>query len=75
MHTKFYDFCCIVYPWELYVMESDLYFLAKPKYEAYKSTIGYCIVDITLVKAIRDIYLDNDFNKIMSLFTQDYPYT
>lgn len=74
-NLKIYNFCCIIYPWELYLMEFDLYFLAKPKYETYKSAIGYCIVDITLLKGFRDIYLDNDYNKIMSLYTQDYPMT
>ena len=66
---------CIVYPWELYLMEFNLYFLAKPKYKTYKSAIGYCVVDITHMEALSDIYLDNDFNKIMSLYAQDYPMT
>lgn len=66
---------CIVYPWELYLTEFDLYFLAKPKDETYKSAIGYCIVDITLFKGFRDIRLDNDYKKIMSMYTQDYPMT
>lgn len=75
LQMKLYNFCCIIYPWELYLMEFDLYMLSKPKYEAYKSAIGYCVVDITYLKGLRDIYLDNDYNKIMSLYTQDYPMT
>lgn len=75
MQIKIYDFCCINYPWELYLMEFDLYLLSKPKYETYKSAIGYCVVNATHMKALRDIYLDNDYNKIMSLYTQDYPMT
>lgn len=27
-NLKIYDLCCIVYPWELYLMEFDLYFEA-----------------------------------------------
>lgn len=74
-NLKFYNFCCIVYPWELYLIEFDLYFSAKPKYETYKSAIGYCCINITHMEAVRDLYLDNDYNKIMSLYTQDYPMT
>lgn len=63
-NLKIYNFCCIICPWELYLIEFDLYFIAKPKYETYKrgNTIH--------MEAIRDILLDNDYNKVMSLYTQ-----
>jgi hypothetical protein len=63
---KFYDFCCIIYPWELYLMEFDLYL------ETMKN--GYTL-NVLHYQACIDILLDNDFNKIMSLYTQDYQLT
>lgn len=75
-NLKIYDFCCIVYPWELYLMEFDLYFLAKNNCDRYFETIknGYAL-NVVHYQACIDILLDNDYNKIMSLYTQDYPMT
>lgn len=47
-------------------MEFDLYF------ETMKN--GYAI-NVVHWQACIDILLDNDYNKIMSLYTQDYPMT
>lgn len=73
---KFYDFCCIIYPWELYLMEFDLYFLAKNNCDRYFETMknGYAL-NVVHFQACIDILLDNDYNKTMSLYIQDYPMT
>lgn len=79
MQMKIYDFCCIIQPWELYLMEFDLYFLAKKNCNRYSEALrnGYTF-DISCFihwQACTDILLDNDYNKIMSLYTQDYQMT
>lgn len=79
LQTKQYNFCCIVYPWELYLMEFDLYFSSKKNCDRYSEALrnGYTF-DISRFihwQACYDILLDNDYNKIMSLYTQDYPMT
>lgn len=76
MQIKIYDFCCINYPWELYLMEFDLYLLSKKNCDGYSEALrnGYAI-NVVHYQACIDILLDNDYNKIMSLYTQDYPMT
>lgn len=76
MQMKMYYFCCIVYPWELYLMEFDLYMSSKKNCDKYSETLknGYTL-NVVHYKTCIDILLDNDYNKIMSLYTQDYPMT
>lgn len=76
LQMKIYDFCCIIYPWELYLMEFDLYISSKKNCDRCSEALknGYTL-NVVHYQACIDILLDNDYNKIMSLYTQDYPMT
>lgn len=75
-NLKFYNFCCIIYPWELYLMEFDLYIYSKKNCDRYSEALknGYAL-NVVHYWCCIDILLDNDYNKIMSLYAQDYPMT